>query len=117
MTRRGRSREEWRQLIRQWESSSETAEGFCERHDLGLSTFRWWRWFLRQGSGEAWGPRQEPCEAWVEVTPVSLPPSAQESGASDLRLVLGEGITIRVPVGFDAPTLERLIQTLGVIEC
>jgi len=36
---------------------------------------------------------------------------------TDLTLVLGEGIEIRVPVGFDAPTLGRLIRTLGVIEC
>jgi len=114
MARRSRSREEWQERIHEWESSSETAHAFCQRHDLGLSTFRWWCWRLRNGSS----PRTVDTSQWVELSAIELPATDETSpAASDLTLVLGDGIEIRVPVGFDAPTLERLIRTLGVIEC
>ena len=113
MARARRSREEWKCLVRKWESSSETAREFCARHDLKLSTFQWWRWRLR----DALGPPGEKSEAWVELAPLVPARVDGASKTADLTLVLGDGISIRIPVGFDGPTLERLIRTLGVIEC
>ena len=113
MARARRSREEWKRLVREWESSSERAREFCARHDLKLSTFQWWRWRL----GSAAGPPAEISEGWVELSPARPAPVDDTSSSADLTLVLGDGISIRIPVGFDGPTLERLIRTLGVIEC
>ena len=119
MARASRPRDEWRKLVREWESSSETAEDFCDRHDLGLSTFRWWRWRLAQDeAGDSAPVTRSDSAPWVELSSIELPAAdGSPPVATDLTLVLGEGIEIRVPVGFDAPTLERLIRSLGVIEC
>ena len=118
MARSSRSREEWQERILEWEPSSETARAFCERHDLVLSTFRWWCWRLRQDEKNGSSAKAEEPTPWVELSPIELPTKDETSAlASDLMLVLGDGIEIRVPIGFDAPTLERLIRTLGVIEC
>jgi hypothetical protein len=78
-----------------------------------LSTFQWWRWRLGSGLSSP----AEKSEAWVELAPLRPASVDTASGSADLTLVLGDGISIRVPVGFDGPTLERLIRTLGVIEC
>ena len=110
MSRR-RTRQEWSDLVAEWSCSGQDAAAFCRKRHLNPSTFGWWRWKLGQSASPDGAE-------WLEVTRIDSPTTADPGPAdSDLTLILGEGISIRIPVGFDAPTLERLIETLGVIEC
>ncbi len=106
-----RSRQEWARLVEEWRRSRQGAREFCRQRGLKPTTFSWWRWKLGQQS-------DADCGGWLEVARIESPPAAKAAGGgTELVLILGEGIAIKVPVGFDAATLERLIQTLGVIEC
>lgn len=117
MASRRRSRAEWERTLQEWSQSTESEARFCTRRDLALSTFRWWRWKLARGQGSA-----EAGTGWIELRPelvafkeeTSLRP---DPSRGDLQLVLGDGIEVRIPVGFDEPTLVRLIRSLGVLEC
>jgi hypothetical protein len=51
----------------------------------------------------------------IELVRVELAPSVmvgKEAQSNALELVLHDGRHIRVPVGFDAPTLRRLLETV-----
>lgn len=112
MASRRRSQQEWSELVEEWRSSSQSRREFCSERALNPRTLSWWTWKLRQVAEDRGHL------AWIEAAPMELPRSGGSTAAStDLTLILGEGISIRIPVGFDPPTLERLVRTLGVIEC
>jgi hypothetical protein len=45
-----RSREQWAQIVEQFESSGESQEAFCTRQRLNLWSFRGWLYGLRNGA-------------------------------------------------------------------
>jgi len=103
-----RSASEWSGLVARWRSSGTTAREFSQSQGLSPHTLRWWSWQLgarARREKETAGPGL----GWVElpVARVAIAP---------LVVVLGEGVEVRVPVDFDAPTLVRLVRALGV-EC
>jgi hypothetical protein len=56
-----RSQEEWLTLVRSWEESGLSQRAFCQKHELKLATFGYWRTrYLRS---------QEPSEVFVRLTP------------------------------------------------
>ena len=93
---------QWRELIEQQAHSGLTVEAFCRRRGVAVSTF----FARRRGLAERAGP------AFVEVT---ASPERPASPIADcpLELILPGGVTIRVPVGFDAATLRRLVEALS----
>lgn len=118
MARTRRSRQEWRNLVEDWRSSGQGTRDFCLERGLNRSTFGWWRWALGKQQGEAPEvPVPAPDGEWLELRRLGAELEEPIVERPPLTLVLGEGISIQVPVGFDGPTLERLIRTLGVIEC
>ena len=88
MARPKRSRAEWTRVVAKYRASGLTAEAFANRHDLNVSTLRWWS--AEIGSASASVPALR--ELVVE----------REVGAADrsFELTLG-AIGLRFEVGTD----------------
>jgi hypothetical protein len=129
------SREDWAKRIERWKDSGLTAAEFAAETGINAHSLSWWQWKLsadaKTSASAAASPSQiqanvdegksgrrrrrprssEPSDmpsattmTFVEVTP------SQRSEALEVKLTGGR--EVRVPVGFDAPTLERLLAIL-----
>ena len=89
-TKSRRSRDDWRQLITEYEAGQLTQRQFCEYHQLAYSTFCYWRKRLSAGAVR------------TELAAVSVPlielPVLPTPGQSDwrLELELGQGVVLRL---------------------
>lgn len=103
----------WRGVIRRQSKSSETIAAFCTREGVSAHRFYWWRRALRardqQLAADAEQPEQG--EATVEsFVPVRLPFLTQAA----IEMVHPGGWVVRVPAGFDLPSLRRILVTLDI---
>jgi hypothetical protein len=115
---RRRSRGEWQELLEQWHRSGQSVGVFCAERDLRVSTFSWWRW--RLGSDEASDSEPEPpisadAESWLRWTAPASVPAGEEGVAFELRWP--DGLSLRVPQGFDPTALARLLSVLETSGC
>ncbi len=107
-----------------------TQAEFCRRRHISVSSFRSWLYGLRHGFPTA-GPSESRCSDSASVpaptkstTPVFLPVHIRPEvriatadrhvspPAAALELVLSDGRFVRVPPGFDPPTLHQLLDVL-----
>jgi hypothetical protein len=127
-------REYWRGVITRWRSSGLSQADFCRRYGLHQVTFSSWK--LRIEDEETGGPSREGAvlagstpargisrmpltEKGPRFVELRLGPSACPWPASDRNrsalvyevMVFG-GRTVRVPAGFEAEVLRRLIATV-----
>ena len=91
-----RSASEWQELVEEWEVSGMSRAAFARTRDVNPSTLGWWRWRLYTRGQLGF------CEVEVEET---------VNAAPDFVLEL-EHLDIRVPCGFDADELQRLMHAL-----
>lgn len=115
---RRRSRGEWQELIERWQRSGQSVGAFCADLDLRVSTFSWWRW--RLGSDQSSVSEPEPpisadAESWLRWTAPASAPADEEGVAFELRWP--DGLTLRVPQGFDSSALARLLSVLETSGC
>jgi hypothetical protein len=96
-----RKEQQWRQWIRQWQTSGQSVLDFCDRHGLSQATFYAWRRLLRQRDADA--------TPFVAVQVVADTPAP---AAPPLELVLASGRCLRVTPGFDPHTLRQLLAVL-----
>jgi transposase len=123
--RRDPAREKfWRRTIRDQERSGLSVRDFCGREGLKDWTFRWWRVELgrrdRQPSAAFKGERQgEPTEAATAFLPVRVVDLEVVSPrpAPPIEILLPTGMIVRVPSGFDPPTLGRVLAVLEGRPC
>ncbi len=106
MATQRRSREEWRPIIRKLEASGLNAVQFARRYGLVANTLRWWR-----------GEFRNEHSAEIEFVELELVDEEEEDDdfeeVPDLFVELGDsGIGIRVPFGFDAGELRRVVRAL-----
>lgn len=100
-----RSRAEALQLIAAFETSGLSGAAFCAQHGLGRSTFnRYRRWRREEQS------RVSAC--WLPVEVAQPETSASDPSESPLSVRLAHGRRIDVQRGFDALTLQQLLQVL-----
>ena len=92
----------WRRMVRQWHSSGLSVRAFCQQHELAEPSFYAWRRTIAQRDAQANAP------AFLPVQVVSDARSAHAT----LELVLGSGRRLCIGVGFDGPTLRRLLAVL-----
>jgi hypothetical protein len=98
--RDSRKEQQWRRWIGQWQQSGLSVRGFCARHGLAQPSFYAWRRQIQQRDAVAG------TFVAVQVVPDDeLPPSPFE-------IVLPGGRTLRVPRGFDANALRKLLAVL-----
>jgi hypothetical protein len=94
----------WRQTLQQWRKSGLTVRAFCRLQDLPEPSFYFWR--------RALDDRDRDTPAFVPVQVVPEPEPAAEDSRSALELLLAHGRVLRIPAGFDADTLRRLLALL-----
>lgn len=113
--RSGSKEEFWRRMVRGWRRSGLSVRAFCRRHGLAEPSFYAWRRTLAQR--DAAPPTAAPAFLPVRViaepsTPRAPVAEPAAEGGVPLELVLGSGRRLRVGVGFDGPTLQRLLALL-----
>jgi hypothetical protein len=93
--------QQWRRRLKEWQASGLSVRAFCKLRHLSQPSFYAWRRELAE--------RDALRPAFVPVQVVG----DESDGASDLlELVLAGGRRVRVPAGFDAATLRRLLAVL-----
>jgi hypothetical protein len=97
-----RIQQQWQQWIQQWQASGLSVRAFCARYRLAQASFYAWRRQLRQ--------RQRHVTDFVPVRVLATPELAAEQQV--LEVVLAGGRRLRVPPGFDAAALRRLVAVL-----
>lgn len=124
---RRRSRDQWRELCRQWELSDLSQVEFCRRNGLVRSTFRLWlrRFSELESTGLPEADSTTP-EATAEVglpefLPVKIAASNRRketnSPTPSVDIVLKYGRIVRVHSGFDSELLKQIILTVEEIPC
>lgn len=93
----------WRALIRAQEKSGQSVREFAASRGIASGTLYWWRSELR---------RRESKLVPVEVVEHELRPSPTQIDDRGFELVVGD-MRLRIPHGFDAAELRRLISALA----
>lgn len=102
-----RSRAEALRIAAEYEASGMSGAAFSAQHGLGLSTLvRYRKWYRESGA--------ENKDRWlaVEVSEPKPEPEPVSSTGSKLSVLLPHGRRIEVQCGFDAATLQQLLQVL-----
>jgi hypothetical protein len=117
----------WRQMFARWTASGLSIAAFCEEAGLSQQSFYRWRRVLRKRTsrlGQQQRPRAVDAATEKAATAIARPlplfvPLAVESiaGAPVLEVVVCGGRVIRVPAGFDAPTLAQVLAVLERQPC
>ncbi len=99
----------WRRMVRQWRISGVSVRAFCAQHGLAEPSFYAWRRALAQRDAVSHTPAFLPVQVTADLKNATAP--ATDTTAS-LEVVLHSGRRLRVGVGFDGPTLQRLLALL-----
>lgn len=108
MSRPRRSRQWWAKTVRAWSRSGLSAGEFAEEYDLSEHSLRWWKWKLGQESEFV---EEEEATSALEFVEVEAPGAWVGPG---LELVSPGGWTVRVPSGFEATDLARVVAVMEV---
>ena len=98
-----RSAAEWRRLVDEWRRSQVSRRVFAAAYGIRPQTLSWWAW--RLGS-EATRP-EAGSPAFVEIVVADRVPTPR----AEFVVEVG-GVRVRVPPGFDAGELRRLVGAL-----
>lgn len=105
MARQSKKELYWRGVVRRWERSrqTKTIRAFCEAHGLSEPSFYTWRRTIAERDQRQ--SEDIPDFVPVRVAPAAAGPALEVVGGPSERVV-------RVPTGFDADTLRRLLAVL-----
>jgi hypothetical protein len=93
--------------VAQWSSSGLTGGEFARRAGVSEGSLRWWKWRLASEAGN--GATKQPS---AEVAPLTFVEMTSAVPHEPLEVVLTTGVRIRVPVDFDAGSIDRLLDVL-----
>jgi len=100
----------WQAHVANWRQSGLNQAAYCRKQGLNAHRFRWWKRQLTVVSSSA--EKAVP----ASFLPVKVqPPALIEHSGSDsgVTLKLDSDLRIDVAIGFDAPTLRGVVQTLS----
>ena len=109
----------WREVLRRWRMSKRTLREFCTEQRLSEACFYAWRRIIgeRDQKADRARPKSRPhTEEMPAFVPLRVTPAPAPTN-SVLEVVLAPGRVIRVPPGFDAGTLQRLLAVLEGPSC
>ena len=104
--RDARKEQFWRRVVRRWHSSGLSVRNFCRQQNLSEPSFYAWRRLLQQREA-----------ATALFVPVRLLDETSPSNENVIELVLTGQRTVRVRPGFDATTLQQLLDLLQERPC
>jgi hypothetical protein len=105
------TQKKWAERVARWEKSGLGCEEFAAKEVISAKRLSWWRWKLRQ-LGESLSEVAAPSlPSFVRLDVVESPPRIEH--AEPLELVFNGGQRLRIPVGFDAETLSRVVSLLA----
>src|SRR5580693_8055011 len=100
------SREQWVQIVEQFERSGQSHEAYCTQHRLNLGSFRGWLYRLRRGSD-----RGKVARSATRLLPVRVAPAGAVDEETVIELAVGDAI-LRVRGGFGAAYVAELVTLL-----
>ena len=105
--RREMTRARWAGVVREQERSGKTVQAFAETRGLSAATLYWWRSELKRGARHS-------SAVELNLAPVTLLERGEPVAPSlvAFEVTLASGHRVRVPSGFDAESLRRLIAAL-----
>ena len=92
-----RSHQEWRELIKRWNSSDMTRVSFCKQEGITPATLQYRKSVIERLCGEA--------DQFVELS------SDREPGS--IEIVCSTGVRVRVPVDMSCERISELAQCLA----
>ncbi len=110
------SRETWAKRVERWQDSGLTAREFAAELGIKAHSLTWWKWRL---SGKAKAPeeprprRRAARRASAPATALTFVEMPSAVTTEPFELVLPTSLRIRVPAGFDAASLRRLLDVVG----
>ncbi len=113
----GATRDRWAGVVRGWRRSGQTAHEFAQSAGVNAGTLAYWAWRLkREQKAKDRDDRSLKRQRGRSIAPldkrrfVELIVDGRAEG--DFLLDLGDGRRLRIPVGFDAGALGRLLTVL-----
>lgn len=106
MAHRRRSREEWKELVREVEAG-DSIDQVARRHGVRAGTLKWWRWQLRRGTVARSATKS------VQMVPVQVRQAPPVTAVEDVVEVLVRGALVRVRIGQDPRYIAELAAALG----
>ena len=99
------TRDVWEQRVKRWRKSGLSADEFAAREGIKSRQLVWWRWKLGASPSAAMAP------APLRFLPVQVVDAPADTGGSAvaLEIALPNGRVVRVPEGFDAEMLARVL--------
>jgi hypothetical protein len=127
----------WLRAVTNCQQGRQSVRAFCRQRGLAESAYHYWRRILMErgkllaGDGLAVEPARNPAFpvatfAALELTPrdarqsteaVSGDRPVESSRAERIELAIGRDRCLRIPCGFDAETLRRLLAVLDGRPC
>lgn len=102
--------EDARVAVEAWRRSGETRSAFARRH--GIDPWRLRRW-TRKLEGAERKQSDESVRFYALRVVAEASGGRGPQGAEPIEIVLAEGSRVRVPAGFAAEDLERVLAVLG----
>ena len=111
------SRETWSKRVERWKDSGLTAKEFAAELGVNAHSLTWWRWRLSSTRTGATPTRVRKRRTPIKVssatpTPLTFVELSAAVAVEPLEVVLPSSLRIRVPSGFDAGALRRLLEVL-----
>ena len=101
-----RSRDEWADVIAEFEAGGESHEEFCARRELNVGSFRGWLYRLRKAQAQGKVARSA-----TRLVPVRVRPGGPSSdGVIEIAV---PGAVLRVHVGADVKYVAELAAALA----
>jgi transposase len=107
----------WRRLLEQQRDSGLSVRAFCDRHDLAVQSFYWWRRRLADRERPASAPDR--CGA-VPTAPLFLPVHVRPDDplpADGVEVLLANGRRLRFGPGVEPQRLAALAAALEATPC
>lgn len=101
-----RSREQWLQIVEQFEGSGGSHEEFCAQHRLNVGSFRGWLYRLRNGAR-----RGKVARSATRMLPVRVVPAGTADDDTVIELAVGDAM-IRVRGSLGPTYVAELVALL-----
>ena len=100
------TRDVWAKRVERWRKSGLSTEDFSAREGIKSKQLGWWRWKLGSSLPEPPAPGPPQFLPVRVVDALACPPDAR----GPVEIALPNGRVVRVSAGFDAATLERVLE-------